>query len=209
MGGGLPCGSNTLLCGPSGVGKTTTAIACVLAALKRGERAVYYLFDEGLGTLTVRARALGLDITPYLESGHLKVMVLDPAEVSAGEFAHMVRHAVEVDGVQVVSIDSLNAYLQAMPGSKYLMLQMHELLTYLDGILLFRFFEAHGQVLKALSMVKSRTNQHEPTIREFRLRSQGIEIGPALTDFVGVLAGVATYRGRMALLGDTDPLRAE
>jgi circadian clock protein KaiC len=114
------------------------------------------------------------------------------------------------------------------------MLQMHELLTYLnhrdvvtllilgqhgivgevhsdidmsylaDGILLFRFFEARGQVLKALSMVKSRTNHHEQSIREFRMRPQGVDIGPALTDFVGVLTGVATYRGAIPLLGDTD-----
>jgi circadian clock protein KaiC len=234
LGGGLSCGSNTLLCGPSGVGKTTTAVACALAALKRGERAVYYLFDEGLVTLVHRARALNLDITAYLKSGHLKVVPLDPAEVSAGEFAHMVRHAVEEDDAQMIVIDSLNAYLQAMPGSKYLMLQMHELLTYLshrdvvtllilgqhgiigdiqsdvdmsylaDGILLFRFFEARGQILKAVSMVKSRTNAHEQSIRELRMQSGGIEIGEALTDFVGVLAGVAQYRGTMRLLADAE-----
>jgi circadian clock protein KaiC len=232
MGGGLPCGSSTLFSGPSGVGKTTTAISCVLSALRRGDNAVYYLFDEGLSTLVVRARALGMDIEPFLRSGHLKVIALDPAEVSAGEFAHMVQHAVEEDSAKVVVIDSLNAYLQAMPGSKYLMLQMHELLTYLnhrnvvtililaehgvfgdmrndvdmsylaDAILLFRFFEARGKLLKAVSMVKSRTNQHEQTIREFRMGSQGLEVGNELTDFEGVLAGVATYRGTLPLLGD-------
>jgi circadian clock protein KaiC len=232
MGGGLPYGSNTLFNGPSGVGKTTTAIACVLAALKRGEKAAYYLFDEGLSTLIIRARALGLDIAPYIESGHLRVAALDPAEVSAGEFAHMVRHAVEDDEARIVVIDSLNAYLQAMPGSKYLMLQMHELLTYLnyrhvhtililgqhgvlgdmrgdvdmsylaDAILLFRFFEARGRLLKAVSMVKSRTNHHEQTIREFRMTAKGLEIGEELTDFEGVLAGVTAYHGKQPLLGD-------
>ncbi|MCG2594137.1 AAA family ATPase [Ramlibacter sp. XY19] len=237
VGGGLSRGTNTLLCGPSGIGKTTTALACVLAALKRGERAVYYLFDEGLATLVQRAKALNLDITPYLDNGQLSLVPLDPAEVSAGEFAHRVRHAVEEDGAGMVVIDSLNAYLQAMPGSKYLMLQMHELLTYLshrdvvtllilgqhgiigeiqsdidmsylaDGILLFRFFEARGQVLKAVSMVKSRTNQHEQTIRELRMQAGGIEIGEALTDFIGVLAGVAHYRGAMPLLGDDEHSR--
>jgi circadian clock protein KaiC len=232
MGGGLPCGSNTLFSGPSGVGKTTTAISCVLSALRRGEKAVYYLFDEGLSTLVVRARQLGLDIEPYLASGHLHVVPLDPAEVSAGEFAHMVQHAVEEDQAQVVVIDSLNAYLQAMPGSKYLMLQMHELLTYLnhrnvvtililaqhgvlgemrndvdmsylaDAILLFRFFEARGRLLKAVSMVKSRTNRHEQTIREFRMGPAGLEVGNELTDFEGVLTGVAAYHGQLPLLGD-------
>jgi circadian clock protein KaiC len=231
-GGGLPCGSSTLFTGPSGVGKTTTALTCVLAALKRGDKAAFYLFDEGLSTLVIRARALGMDVEPYLRTGALRVIPLDPAEVSAGEFAHMVRHAVEEESRQVVVIDSLNAYLQAMPGSKYLMLQMHELLTYLnhrnvltilvlgqhgllgdmrtevdmsylaDGILMFRFFEARGKLLKALSMVKSRTNHHEQTIREFRMGSRGIEVGHELTDFEGVLTGVAAYRGSMKMLGE-------
>jgi circadian clock protein KaiC len=237
MGGGMACGSNTLFCGPSGVGKTTTAIACTLAALRRGERAAYYLFDEGLSTLLVRARALGLDVQEYLAAGQLSIVQLDPAEVSPGEFSHMVREAVEEGGAGTIVIDSLNAYLQAMPGSKHLMLQMHELLTYLnhrnvitililgqhgllgemraevdmsylsDAILLFRFFEAHGNLLKAVSMVKSRMNFHEQTIREFRMSPQGVEVGQALTDFEGVLSGVTVYRGEMPLLGEREARR--
>ena len=153
------------------------ALACVLSTLRSGGRAVYYLFDEALSTLVLRGKALGLDVEPYLESGQLQVVALDPAEVSPGEFAHMVRYAVEEEGALMVVIDSLNAYLQAMPGSKYLMLQMHELLTYLnhrnvvtililgqhgvlgelqsdvdmsylaDAVLLFRFFEARGKLV--------------------------------------------------------------
>ena len=235
LGGGLARGTNMLFAGPSGVGKTTSAVSCVLAALKRGERAAYYLFDEGLGTLLIRSRSLGMDLAPYIESGQLQMLSLDPAEVSPGEFAQRVRAAVEQDEAKIVVIDSLNAYLQAMPGSKHLMLQMHELLTYLnqrklvtivvlgqhgllgeirsdvdlsylsDGILLFRFFEARGRLLKAVSVVKSRTSQHELTIREFRLGAGGLEVGTALADFEGVLTGVAAYKGQLPLLGDSDP----
>jgi circadian clock protein KaiC len=232
LGGGLARGSSTLFSGPSGVGKTTTALACVRAALDRGERAAFYLFDEGLGTLLTRSRALGLDVDSFLD-GRLKIYPLDPTQVSPGEFADMVRGAVEA-GVQTVVIDSLNAYLQAMSGDKHLILQMHGLLSYLtqqgvvtllvlaqhgvlgdvrtdvdlsylsDSIVLFRFFEAHGSLLKAVSVVKSRTSEHELTIREFRLGKQGIEVGPALVDFEGVLTGVASYRGALPLLGDAD-----
>ncbi|HEY8049865.1 MAG TPA: ATPase domain-containing protein [Ramlibacter sp.] len=233
LGGGLARGSNMLFSGPSGVGKTTTAIAAVRQALLRGEKAAYYLFDESLGTLLTRSRALGLDIEPFIHDGMLQIETLDPAEVSPGEFANMVRNSV-ADGARCVVIDSLNAYLQAMPGDKHLMLQMHEVLTYLnqrgvitililaqhgvlgemrsdvdvsylsDGILLFRFFEARGSLLKAVSVVKSRTSAHELTIREFRLTKDGVQVGEALTDFEGVMTGVATYKGGIPLLSDSD-----
>ena len=232
LGGGLARGSNTLLIGPSGVGKTTTAMSAVTAALRRGEKASYYLFDEGLSTLLHRCDALGMPLREFIDSGQLEVLSLDPAEVSPGQFSNMVRQAVQQGGAGIVVIDSLNAYLQAMPGAKFLQLQMHELLNFLnqqgivtllvlgqhgivgevrsdidlsylsDAIVLFRFFEARGQLLKAISVVKSRTNQHELTIREFRLGTRGVEIGPALTDFEGVLGGVPSYRGSIPLLGD-------
>lgn len=234
LGGGIGRGSNTLFLGPSGVGKTTTAMACVRAALERGERAVYYLFDEGLGTLLLRSKALGIEIEPFIIDGRLRIQALDPAEVSPGQFANMVRTSVEHGECQVVVIDSLNAYLQAMSGDKHLLLQMHELLTYLnqrgvitililaqhgvlgdvrsevdlsylsDGILLFRFFEGRGSLLKAVSVVKSRTTDHERTIREFRLGTGGVQVGQALTDFEGVLSGIASYKGTLPLLSDGD-----
>lgn len=238
LGGGLTYGTNTLFAGPSGVGKTTTAMSCLAAALARGEKASYYLFDEGVGTLLTRCAALGIPIADYLDNGQLELIALDPAQVSAGEFANMVRVAVEKRGVSVLGIDSLNAYLQAMPGGKFLLLQMHELLTYLnqrgiatilvlgqhglfgegrsdvdisylsDAILLFRFFEARGSLLKAVSVVKSRTTHHELTIREFRLGTTGIDVGAELTDFEGVMKGVAAYRGDQALLSDGSAVAA-
>ena len=230
LGGGLVPGTNTLLLGPSGVGKTTTAIRCMLAALERGEIATYYLFDEGLGTFLARAAMLGMDLSPHIETGRLTILQIDPAELSPGEFASRVRIAVEDGGTTVLVLDSLNAYLHAMPGEQYLLLQMHELLNYLnqrgittllvlgqhglvgevrtdidlsylsDAILLFRFFEAKGEVRTAMSVVKSRVNAHERTIREMKLTSAGLQVGEALTDFQGVLTGLPSYGGRVAML---------
>ena len=230
LGDGLVPGTNTLLLGPSGVGKTTTGVRCMLAALERGEPATYYLFDEGLATLLARSAALGLDLAPHVASGLLTILQIDPAELSPGEFSARVKAAVEDRGSRFVVIDSLNAYLHAMPGEEFLILQMHELLSYLnqqgvttllalgqhgvvgevrsdvdlsylsDCILLFRFFEAAGQVRTALAVVKSRVNAHERTIRELRLTSQGLQVGQALGDFEGVLTGLPAYRGRIAML---------
>lgn len=234
LGGGLAYGTSTLFLGPSGVGKTTTAMSCILAALKRGEKVSYYLFDEGIGTLLKRCDSLGLRLRDYIASGQLELVQLDPGAMSPGEFATRVRVAVEERGSKVLGVDSLNAYLQAMSGSKALTLQMHELLLYLnqlgvatilvlsqhglfgedrneidlsylsDSILLFRYFEAGGSLLKALSIVKSRVAKHESAIREFRLGTNGLSIGNALKDFEGVMRGVPAYRGSQPMMVDDD-----
>jgi circadian clock protein KaiC len=69
-------------------------------------------------------------------------------------------------------------------------------LSYLaDTVLLLRFFEAHGEVRKAISVVKTRTTDHERTIREFRVSAGGLSIGSPLREFQGILTGVPTYKG--------------
>ena len=230
LGGGLVPGTSTLLTGPAGVGKTTATAQCVLAALRRGERAAYFLVDERLPTLLARSAALGMDLRPYIENGQLELRSIDPAEMSMGEFAGSIRAAVEERGARVVVIDSLNAYLQSMPNEQFLVLQMHELLTYLgqkgivsllilglhgvmghmrsdldlsylsDTVVQLRYFEAHGEVRQAISVIKTRTARHERTIREFRIGGGGLEVGEPLRQFQGVLTGVPTFSGEGATL---------
>ena len=225
MGGGLVPGTATLLTGPAGIGKTTAAVQCMLAALKRGTKAAYFLFDERLPTLLKRSAALGLDLQPHIDSGQLTIRAIDPAEMSPGEFAGAVCSAVEKDGVRMVVIDSLNAYLQSMPSEQFLVLQMHEMLTYLgqqgvvsmlilglhgvtgdvrqdvdlsylsDTVVQLRFFEALGEVRQAISVIKTRTAPHERTIREFQIGKEGLQVGEALRDFQGILTGVPTFSG--------------
>jgi circadian clock protein KaiC len=120
-----------------------------------------------------------------------------------------------------VVIDSLNGYLNSMPEERFLTLQMHELLTYLnqrgvvtllvmaqhgfmgtamaspvdisylaDTVLLLRYFESEGAVRRALSVMKKRSGAHENTIREMQISSDGIHLGPPITDFHGVLTGI-------------------
>ena len=233
LGGGLVPGTSTLVMGPTGTGKTSTATRCLLAALERGDPAAVFMFDEDLGTFFARSAGLGMDLRPHLDAGRLKVRQIAPAELPPGEFAHHVRHTVEADGARAVLIDSLNGYLQAMPDDQYLMLQMHELLRYLaqrgvltllilgqhslggelrsdvdlsylsDTIVLMRYFEAAGAVRRGLSVVKTRVSDHEPTIREFNLGPTGLSIGAVLREFDGVLGGTPVYRGSAAALMET------
>lgn len=230
LGGGLMPGTATLLSGPAGVGKTTTTAQCMVAALKRGQQAAYFLFDERLPTLLKRSAALGMDLKPFIDAGTLDLRSIDPAELSPGEFTNAVREAVEKGGATVVVIDSLNAYLQSMPSEQYLVLQMHELLSYLgakgvvsllilgqhgvtgdvrsdvdlsylaDTVMQLRYFEAHGAVRQAISVIKTRTSRHERTIREFQITDDGLHVGEALTGFQGVLTGVPTFSGEAKAL---------
>jgi circadian clock protein KaiC len=131
LGGGLHRGSSLLLVGPSGTGKTTRALQYVSAAASRGERAAFYSFDESLHTLHQRASAMGIELTAFVDGGLISLEQIDPVELSPGEFAHNVRQAIERDGTRLVVIDSLNGYVNAMPEEHFLILQMHELLTYL------------------------------------------------------------------------------
>jgi circadian clock protein KaiC len=225
LGGGLDRGSSTLIIGPSGVGKSLLSLQFLKQTVARGERAAMFVFDEDTGLLTARARKFDIDLEQMQQQGAISLIQIDAAELSPGEFAHRVRHAVEADGAKTVIIDSLNGYQLAMPDEQFLLLHMHELLMYLnrrgistfltmaqhglvgdmrspvdvtylsDTVLLLRFFEARGRMLRALSAIKKRTGAHEDTIREFRINHRGIQLGKPLTEFQGVMRGVPVFVG--------------
>ncbi len=220
FGGGLNRGSSTLLIGPTGAGKSTLAIQYAHAAAKRGDRAIVYSFDEVLRTAVERAEALGIRVREEMEKGTLAMSQIDPAELSPGEFIWQIRKDVEERDTRVVVIDSLNGFLNAMPGEKDLILQLHELIAFLnqkgvitfliltqhglvgsmhaeidvsylaDTVLLLRYFEARGEIRQVVSVLKQRVGRHERTLREFYLGEDGISVGEPLTNFKGILTGV-------------------
>jgi circadian clock protein KaiC len=225
LGGGLDRGTTTLILGPAGTGKSTLALQYAIQIASRGEKAMVFTFDESIGIMLARAKALGLDLEKHIESGVLMAQQVDPAELSPGEFAVRVRDGVEA-GAKIVVIDSLNGYLNAMPGEKYLNNQLHELSGYLnqqgmitilvlaqhglvsatetpvdlsyltDTVLQLRYFEVAGAVKQAVAVVKKRSGRHEKTIREFKLESgKGIRVGQPLKQFQGVLSGTPVFRG--------------
>jgi len=148
LGGGLDRGTSTLLMGPAGSGKSSTAAQFVAAAARRGEPSATFIFDEGVNTYLARAAGLGTDLQSSVEAGLIKVQQIDPAELSPGQFAYQVRRAVEQDHARVVVIDSLNGYQHSMPDERFLTAQMHELLTYLgqQGVVTILVMAQHGLV---------------------------------------------------------------
>lgn len=225
LGGGPMRGTSVLVTGPAGSGKTTISLQYIDAACRRGEKCTIYEFDERVGTLMARARAFNLGLQDHVDNGCLVIEQIDPAELSPGEFASRVVSEVEDRGANMIVIDSLNGYMAAMPQEQQLILQMHEMLSFLsqrgvvtflinpqhglvgtmatnlnisyvaDTVLLLRFFEAEGRIRKAISVIKNRGGMHEDTIRELRIDQQGVRVGEALSAFKGVLTGTPEYLG--------------
>src|SRR6185436_17194029 len=230
LGGGLDRGTSALLLGPPGTGKSALASQWASAAAVRGEKVFVYAFDESVATMEARSKSLGIDLPAHEKAGRIVVRQIDPAEVPPGQLTHQVRQAVENEGARMVIIDSLNGYLQAMPDESFLILQLHELLTYLgqqgvvailvvahhglvgsmvsptdisyrtDTVIMLRHFEADGALRRALSVLKRRAAKHESAIREFRLSDNGVVVGEPLSRFRGVLTGVPTYQGPASAL---------
>jgi circadian clock protein KaiC len=222
LGGGIEKGSSTLVLGPAGTGKSTFVFQFMRAAVIRQEKAAMFIFDEELGLLFDRTRAMGLDLEVMRDEGMLSIDQIDAAEMSPGEFAHLVRKRVDVIKANTIVIDSLNGYQAAMPAENALILHIHELLQYLnrqgantfltvaqhglvgemrapvditylaDTVILLRYFEAMASVRRAVSVIKKRTGHHETTIREFHIGEKGIRLGPPLEEFHGILRGVPT-----------------
>ena len=226
LGGGLNRGTSSLIMGPAGAGKTVLATQYACAAAERGDHVAFFLFDERLGTFIDRSARLGMRVDQHVDQGRMLIRQIDPAEVSPGEFAHLVVDATKEQGTQFVVIDSLNGYITAMPDERLLDIRLHELMSYLaqrgvttlltlaqhgvfssvsgsqaevsylaDSLLMLRFFEAQGEVRKAISVLKKRSGGHELTIREFQITDHGVRVGSPLREFQGVLTGVPEFIG--------------
>ncbi len=225
IGGGLDRSTSTLLMGPAGVGKSALATQYALSAAERGENVAIYIFDESVATFLNRAQGLRMDITPAVENGRITLTRLDPAQLSPGEFDALVRRAVEENNSRLVVIDSLNGYLNAMAEEHLILLQLHELLTYLGqmGVLTIMTIAQHGVIgdriqapvdvsYLADSIIMLRYFEAAGEIRQAisvvkrrggphertirELRlGPGVRVGEPLHQFRGVLSGTPVYTG--------------
>lgn len=161
----------------------------------------------------------------YVKEGLLHAQQIDPAEMSPGAFAHEVQRAVEAGARVVVidslngylnampqesflttHLHELFAYLNQKGVLTIMVVAQHGMLaagmlgdvdvSYLaDTVMLFRYFEANGEVNQALSVLKRRTGPHERTIRELKIDANGVHVGEPLRHFRGIMTGVPIYQG--------------
>jgi circadian clock protein KaiC len=219
-GGGVDRGTSTLIMGPAGCGKSTIAAGYAIAAAKRGEHATIYLFDEGIDTMLARLSGLGMDADSQIKAGRLALEQIDPAELSPGEFVARIRHRAKDGKSRIIIIDSLNGFLNAMPGEQFLAIQLHELLTYLNqlGMATFMVMAQHGLIGREMQSVVDVSyladsvlllryfeadGEVKQAISVLKKRSgghersirelklnDGLKVGRPLLEFRGVLSGI-------------------
>ncbi len=228
-GGGLDRGSSTLLVGAAGCGKSIVATQMAYAVAERGERVLMLTFEESTRRLSERAAQLAMPLDDHIAEGRMIITQIDPSELTPGELAELVTSHVRQSQVQMVVIDSLNGYLQAMPHEQFLILHLHELLTFLnhhgvvtvmtlaqhgmisdmatpadvsylaDTVIVLRYFEALGQVRKAISVLKKRNGPHEKAIRELLIADGRLVIGAVIEGFQGLLSGIPVVAQGVAM----------
>lgn len=131
LGGGMEEGTSTIITGAPGTGKSSLAAQFVASAINRGEKAAMFLFEESTNLLLNRTSAINIDLVTPLNNGQLYIDQIDPAQMSPGQFTEIVCNAVSKNGARIVVIDSLNGYINAMPNERFLIIHLHELLTFL------------------------------------------------------------------------------
>ena len=130
-GGGLTAGTSCLIRGPSGVGKSSLATRYVYAAAERGQRTVYFLFEEVHDTFMRRSAALHMDLAAHVEAGRVRIVQLGGTSVLPGELATQIRVGVEW-GADVIVIDSLSGYYQSLPDERLLLSEIRDVIRYLS-----------------------------------------------------------------------------
>jgi circadian clock protein KaiC len=230
LGGGLSWGTCTLFMGPAGVGKSSVAAQYVTATAAESPAAVYLFDErrstfvgrcEALGMdIEPRVRSGQLTIEQVepgdLSPGEFAHRVCERVDrhgcrVVLIDSLNGYLHAIPVGHSPLVRMHELLAYLNERNVATLLVTAQHGVIgphmtspidvSYIaDCVVLFRFFEADGNLRKAISVFKKRTGRHETSIRELAIEPGGIRVGEPLTEFHGLMTGVPQSPGGAAPL---------
>ncbi|MFO0909475.1 MAG: circadian clock protein KaiC [Isosphaeraceae bacterium] len=219
LGGGFYRGSSILLSGTAGSGKTSLAGHFADATCRRGERCLYFAFEESRSQAVRNARSIGLDLQTWIDQGQLLFHATRPTfsglELHLATMLKLIRRF-QPDVVIVDPISNLIAVGSRAEANAMLLrlidsLKLHQITamftslnsagdasleqtdmgisSLIDTWLLVRDIELGGERNRGMYILKSRGMAHSNQIREFRLTSQGIELLDVYVGPEGVLTG--------------------
>jgi circadian clock protein KaiC len=213
-------GSSVLVSGTAGTGKSSLAAHFSAAACRRGERVLYFAFEESCSQIVRNMGSIGIDLQPFLDGNLLQIHAARPT--LSGLEMHLATMLKDIArfNPQVVVIDPVNSFVTVGNENdvKLMLLRLVDALklkqitgfftslntggdameqtdiaisSLIDTWLLVRDMESGGERNRGLYILKSRGMPHSNQIREFSLTAQGIELRDAYIGPAGVLTGSA------------------
>jgi circadian clock protein KaiC len=217
-GAGYYRGSSVLVSGTSGTGKSSLAAHFADAACRRGERALYFAFEESPSQIMRNMRSIGIDLEPWVQKGLLQFQASRPTFTGLEMHLIKMHKAVNAFKPQVVVVDPLNSFIiggnetevkamlmmlvdflkmnritglfTSLTSSGYALEQSEVAISSLiDTWLLVRDIEIGGERNRGMYVLKSRGMAHSNQIREFLLTDHGVELRDMYVGASGVLTG--------------------
>jgi circadian clock protein KaiC len=209
-------GSSVLVSGLAGSGKTTVAAYFIDAACKRGERCLYYAFEEGPAQIVRNMRSVGLNLQAHLDANVLRLEAARPSLYGFEMHLARVNRDLELFDPAVVAIDPLTAFRGPPSEVHAVLLRLLDLLksrqittlftslsevdersdaidaglsSLMDTWISLRNVESDGERNRILYLLKARGMSHSNQLREFRMSQTGISVIPAYIGAAGVLTG--------------------
>lgn len=218
QGGGFHRGSSILVSGVAGAGKSSMAASFLHAAAARGERAIYFSFEEAERQIIRNMRSIGLDLTPYLEQGLIRFISARPTFYSLEMHLAIMLREVQKFRPQLVVLDPISAFMESGDPLEVqsMLLRMVDFLkssgitgvfthlmhtqggdyatdvglsSLMDGWVLMLNREISGEFNRELYLLKARGTAHSNQVREFVMNDQGIQLLPPYLGEGGAVTG--------------------
>jgi circadian clock protein KaiC len=213
-------GSSVLVSGTAGTGKSSISAHFVDAACRRGERALYFSFEESPSQIMRNMRSIGIDLEHWVDQGLLRFQATRPAFTGLEMQLTMMHKATVSFNPQVVIVDPLNGFIIGNNTNevKSMLTRLADFLktkqissmftqlissgvaqgpddvaisSMIDTWLLLRDIEIGGERNRGLYIIKSRGMAHSNQVRECLLTNHGVELCEVYVGAGGVLTGSA------------------
>jgi len=239
LSGGVYRGTNVLLTGSSGTGKSTLAGAFIAAACQRGERALFISFDENSGDIVRDLASISIDLAPHLASGLLRMVAIRTEAASSEEHFMRMKRLIAEQQPRCVAIDPLSAlsrmggelaarvvaermiYLFRNAGITVLVTSLLEgidphlettpmhISTIADSWIQITYALHDGERNRALSILKSRGSKHSNQLREMVFSDTGITLTDPYSAGGEVLMGALRIEKENAMRAEGERKRHE
>lgn len=220
-------GTSTLITGTAGTAKTTLATSFALEACRRGERCLYFAFEESPAQLIRNMRSVGIDLQPYVASGLLRIeasrptlnglerhlvtvhkligefrpeaVVIDPISnlIAVGSLSEVRSMLTRL--IDYLKVNNITALFVALVSGREGRMEMAEegVSSLVDTWISVRDLEGIGERNRGLSILKARGMAHSNQVREFLVTDRGVQLLDVVIGPLGIITGASRLTQRI------------